>query len=172
MRFIKQKDNYACGIVGILNSLKWAGYKHITRDTHFMYFKELCKAHFKKGTKDEEITKVFRKYRRLLNFKEKSCVKEKDIYNYFTQKNQNSEKKSALVNFVHTIKSDTQGINSKGHFFFISKFIPQHDSYEVVNFDGKTGKTTRLVTRQELRNSISLLFDSKYPKMWSLERKK
>lgn len=74
-RYCKQRDQYRCGPIAILNALKWAG-KKVTYKKHIERLTRECKCKAPKGTWWFDITRVLRKYgfsiykRRVLSAKE------------------------------------------------------------------------------------------------------
>lgn len=78
MRFIRQRDQYSCGPIAILNALKWTGIS-ITYRSHFKKIKTLCKTTMNWGTTPENITKVLLDYSEHLNFEIKELVTLKSI---------------------------------------------------------------------------------------------
>lgn len=78
MRFIKQKDQYSCGPIAIMNALKWAGL-HTTYKTHFYKIKSLCKTTILWGTTPDNMTTTLLKHSKYLSFTTKSLVTLKEI---------------------------------------------------------------------------------------------
>lgn len=78
MRFVKQKDQYSCGPIAIMNALKWAGLPATYR-THFHKIRSLCKTTMSWGTTPDNMTMALLKHSKYLNFTTKSLVTLKEI---------------------------------------------------------------------------------------------
>jgi hypothetical protein len=69
-RYVRQKDDYGCGPIAVLNALKWAGYDaQYKRD--YARLIRLCKC-TKGGTIDDNFNKAIRQYKRLLVYPRKN----------------------------------------------------------------------------------------------------
>ncbi len=55
MRFVKQRDNYSCGPIGVINALKWAGFP-LSYQKHFRKIKKKCKTTRSWGTLVDRIS--------------------------------------------------------------------------------------------------------------------
>lgn len=77
-RYVRQKDQFSCGPIAIMNALKWAGIR-TTYKTHFREIRTLCKTTASWGTTPENMTATIRKYCRCLNFTTKSLVTLREI---------------------------------------------------------------------------------------------
>lgn len=64
LRWIKQRDQYSCGVVAVINALKWAGY-NATYNKDFKRLKKACKCTFE-GTFVEDLDRVIRSYKGLI----------------------------------------------------------------------------------------------------------
>jgi hypothetical protein len=58
-RYVKQKNDYSCGILAVINALKWAGYSY-TYDQLYAILKDLLKTDKESGTVDTNLHKVLK----------------------------------------------------------------------------------------------------------------
>ena len=78
MRYVRQRDQYSCGPIAIMNALKWAGLSATYR-THFHKIRSLCKTTMSWGTTPKNMTVTLEKYSKCLSFTTKSLVTLKEI---------------------------------------------------------------------------------------------
>ena len=84
MRYVKQKDQYSCGPIAIMNALKWAGLQ-TTYKTHFHRIRTLFKTTMSWGTTIDNMTATLLKHGRYLSFTTKSLVTLKEIDRHLAQ---------------------------------------------------------------------------------------
>jgi len=82
MRYIKQKDNYSCGPVAIVNALKWAGEK--TTYKNIKEIKQKCNCVSPSGMWHSRMTAYLRKNKSLVvtKIRESPNIKIKEIDNW------------------------------------------------------------------------------------------
>jgi len=170
VKYLKQNDRYSCGVVAIINTLKWAGYK-VTRRSHFKYLKKYMNTttHRDKcehvGVSSSEIKKVLKQYKKI-KLQNRNNIDETSIYKTLQNKS-----KSALILAAHQITSNEKGIGKSAHYFLITRYVPEISSYETVNYYTRESKTIMYYSRQQMKNILALHLD-KYPQGWIVTKDK
>lgn len=158
MRFIRQRDQYSCGPIAIINALKWAG-AYLTYKSDFKKIKNLCKTTISWGTTPENISKVLSVYSEHINFEVKALITLKIIDKHL--------KSGGSVILEYWFNED--GVYD-GHYVFIFR-KDGHDFIAVNNMNG--APAAQPCTRQMLK---SMLRCKKYrhtgsPSAWLIMQK-
>lgn len=140
VRFLRQRDQYSCGPIAILNALKWAGLQ-LTYKDNFKQIKKLCKTTASWGTTPENITNVLSKYTEHLNFEIKALITLKDIERHL--------KKGGAVILEYWFKENLDIYD--GHYVFIFQIFGK--DFVVANgIDGK--EAIHICSRKELKSML------------------
>lgn len=151
-RYIRQRDNYSCGPVALLNALKWAGRTKGTSYATLPSWRGTCQTDRRTGT---SFTNLFRAARMLPVLgakKAKPTVRLADIDAHLKRGG------AVILGSVSELMSDF-------HWFLVIGKINMagEPSYKVVNFDRRA--TQRLVSAKMIRRGMRLAAArSGYPK--------
>ena len=142
-RYIRQRDNYSCGPVALLNALKWAGATKGTSYDTLPSWRNICKTTRRRGTSFTDLFHAARMLPLIGARKARPKVKLADIDAHLRHGGavilgSFSERMSGFHWFLVTGKVDMAG----------------EPSYTVVNFDRRS--TQRLVSAKTVRRSMRL----------------
>jgi len=141
LRYIKQRDKYACGPIAIMNVLKWAGAK-ITYNSHFKHIKKISNCGIS-GTDYDGIVKVVKSYKKLFDVLECHFIYISDIDYYIKNRG------SIILEYYYKDLESFDGYS--GHYVFISGKLGKH--YLVVN-NYREGKALQICSRRKLKTMI------------------
>jgi hypothetical protein len=151
-RYIRQRDNYSCGPVALLNALKWAGATKGTSYATLPSWRDICGTTRHNGTTFTDLFRAARTLPRIGARKARPKVKLADI-------NAHLRHGGAVI-----LGSFSESMNGF-HWFLVTGRIDQagEASYRVVNFDRRV--TQRLVSAKMIRKSMRLAAQwSGYPR--------
>lgn len=139
VRFLRQRDEYSCGPIAVLNALKWAGLS-LTYKQNFKEIKELCKTTKSWGTTPSNITNVLSQYIEYICFEVKELITLKDIEKHI--------KHGGALILEYWFKDD---LEFDGHYVFILE--KDEDSFIIAN--GMIGDLAlSTCSREELKNML------------------
>lgn len=141
MRYVKQKDKYACGPIAVLNALKWAGASAPYKKT-FKRLKKLTDCTIG-GSDYDGIVKAIKHYPKVFDFIENHFIEMSDIDYYI------KEGASIILEYYYKDLEVSDGY--VGHFVFIAG---KWDNYYLVVNNYVDGEALQICSRRELRNMI------------------
>jgi hypothetical protein len=142
-RYIRQRNNYSCGPVALLNALKWAGATKGTSYEMVSYWCEACRTTKRMGTSFIDLFRAARTLPLIGARKARPKVKLIDI-------NAHLRHGGAVI-----LGSFSESMNGF-HWFLVTEKIDLAGevSYRVVNFDRRS--TQRLVSVKMIKKSLRL----------------
>jgi hypothetical protein len=142
-RYIRQRDNYSCGPVALLNALKWAGRTKGTSYDTLPSWRSACGTTRKLGTSFINLFRAAKMLPVLGTRKAKPRVRLADI---------DAHLKHGGAVILGSVSEPMGGF----HWFLITEKLALacEPSYMVVNFDRRT--TRRLVSAKTIRRSMRL----------------
>lgn len=138
VRFLRQKDQYSCGPVAVINALKWAGLP-LTYKSDFKEIKTRCKTTADWGTTPHNISKVLSQYDEL-SFEIKQLITLKDIEEHLLS--------GGAVILEYWFKDETL---YDGHYVFI--YEREGNDFVVVNHMSD-GSAVQVCSRQNLKSML------------------
>ena len=141
MRYLKQRDRYACGPIAVLNALKWAGAK-VSYNSHFNRIKKLSKCHLD-GADYDGLIKAVKNYKSIFCVQENHFVDIGDIDFYL------KEGGSIILEYYYRDLESTEGY--VGHFVFIPG---KWGKYFLVVNNYQKGPAIQICGRRELINML------------------
>lgn len=141
-RYVRQRDNYSCGPVAMLNAMKWAGATWL-RYVDLPSFRSLCRTDRRRGTSFTGMVRAARHMPVLGARRAKPKVKLADIDAHLGHG-------GAVI--LGSVSEPMGGF----HWFLVTGKIglPGEPSYRVVNFDRRA--TQRLVAAGTIRRGMRL----------------
>lgn len=120
IRYVKQRDDYNCGPIAIVNVLKWAGLPLTYGSMHI--FNQLMKTSLRRGTRRSEISSVLKLFKEVISFRHKKEPTLDDIRNHL-------DKGGIAIVLVRWMEDG----QSWGHYFVVDEVI-NGGIYSVINF--------------------------------------
>lgn len=134
-RYVKQRNTYSCGVIAVINALKWAGY-NFTYDQLYNVLSEVLQTNSEIGTEEKYLDKVLK----LFGSKVFSVTHVKSIN--FKQLNKEIEEGHAVILLTHTDDHD----KDMHYFLVIGK---QDKKFIAINLF--TNESESLITEKQLR---------------------
>lgn len=141
MRYLKQRNKYACGPVAIMNALKWANI-NVSYKKHFNKIKKLTDC-INDGSYYDGIVKAIKNYSKVFNFVENHFIEICDIDGYI--------KNGASIILEYYYKDSESSDGYSGHYVFIPGKWGKY--YLLVN-NYQEGEALQICSRRELKNMI------------------
>jgi len=154
-RYIRQRDNYSCGPVALMNAIKWTGVTKTTSYAMLPSWRLICRTRKVEGTSFSDLfraVKIARLFAPLFVKKAKPKVKLGDI---------DAHLKHGGAVILGSVSEPMGGF----HWFLITEKLNQagEASYKVVNFDRRA--TQRFVSVKTIKRSMRLARSLKgYPR--------
>lgn len=158
-RYIRQKDNYSCGPVALLNALKWAGRTKGVSYAELPTWRNICRTDRKAGTSFANLFHAARMLPLIEAKKAKPMVRLLDIDAHLAHG-------GAVI--LGSVSEPMGGF----HWFLITGKVVQagESSYKVVNFDRRM--TQRLVASKTIARGMRLAKSRRgYPRALFLKAK-
>lgn len=143
-RYIRQRDNYSCGPVALLNALKWAGATKGTSYKTMPAWRDVCRTTKLRGTSFIDLFRAARTLPLLGARKARPKVRLVDIDAHLKHGG------AVILGSVSELMGDSL------HWFLITEKIALdgEPSYRVVNFDHRS--TQRLVSAKMIKRGMRL----------------
>lgn len=143
IRYVRQKDDYSCGPVALINAIKWLGYNYPYKDNIF-FIKKLCdckKEEDWSGTHYYDLSKALKKLK---------------IKNKFNENPKISEIIEHIENEGSLILRELYKENKEwcGHYFFIYGYDSQEKEFLTVN--SRKDETMSKISLHDLKKSLSI----------------
>lgn len=151
-RYIRQRDNYSCGPVALLNALKWAGATRGTSYATLPSWRDTCRTTRREGTRFTDLFRAARMLPLLGARKAKPRVRLADI---------DAHLRHGGAVILGSVSEPMGGF----HWFLVTERLELsgEPSYKVVNFDRRA--TQRLVSAKTIKRSMRLAASRKgYPR--------
>lgn len=156
IRYVKQKDEYNCGPIAIVNVLKWAGLPLTYGSMHI--FNHLMGTSIRKGTRRLEMSKTLKLFKQIINFRHKNEPSVEDIRNHL-------DKGGIAILLIRWIEDG----ESWGHYFVVDEVI-NGGIYSVINFT-KSMPARSNITNYSLAEWLEKKVSGTGSKAWLIEKR-
>lgn len=156
IRYLKQRDQFRCGPIAIINVLKWAGlpatYKTID------LFSIIMRTNENKGTKRLEITKALKLFDPVIKFKHKNKPTSDDIRNHL------DSNRIALV----LIRWIDEKKKAHGHYFVIDRV--SNNNFNCINYSEDL-LTESPISLDSMDVILHIIAKGRTSKAWLIEKR-